>query len=100
MARRAVCITTLIILVLGISSGAESTPFTFSSIDFPGAEGRTVVNGINAVGDLVGIYLGTDDNVHGFALFNGGSPNQQFIPIDVPGATNTFVNRINSSRQI
>ena len=53
-------------------------------IDVPEASGQlgTQATGINARGDIVGIYVTDTFNMHGFLLSNG-----TFTTIDVPGAT-------------
>jgi len=58
-------------------------PFHFSSIDVPGAI-ATNAQGINAEGDIVGIYADTAGKQHGFLLRDG-----RFETIDFPGATLT-----------
>lgn len=45
---------------------------TFSQIDVTGAM-NTVVNGVNDLGDLVGTYMSSDGNVHGFLLSHNGT---------------------------
>src|SRR5579864_3267847 len=53
--------------------------FRFVSIDVEGAAG-TIATGINARGDIVGIYFDAGFNEHGFLLKNG-----KVTSIDVPG---------------
>jgi uncharacterized membrane protein len=69
---------------------------TFSSIDFPGADG-TVVNGINNDGDIVGFFYGAPAGgmtTSGFIKKN----DRVFRVVDVPfpGTTSTSVNGINN----
>jgi YVTN family beta-propeller protein len=66
----------------------------FVSFDFPGAT-NTQATGIAALGKIVGRYLSTDGNQHGFALQNGS-----FRSIDVPGASSTDVTWINARGDI
>src|ERR1700721_2820396 len=55
-----------LLLTFGIALGQVHAP-TFTQIDYP-ASGTTgtSVNGINARGDLVGIYFDAAGNTHGF----------------------------------
>ena len=61
---------------------AQDQP-VFTTIDYPGAV-RTNAWGINPGGDVVGAYVDTSGNTHGF-LLSGGS----FTSIDYPGAIYT-----------
>lgn len=85
------------------ATGEEPTEgrFTFTSIDVPGASG-TLATGINAAGQIVGIYYDTAGNSHGFLLKRGG-----FSTVDVPGSLvgvsgmlQTEANGINSAGDI
>lgn len=55
----------------------------------------TQADEINANGEIVGIYIGTDEVWHGF-LFSGAN----FTSIDIPGSTGTGPYGINSAGQI
>ena len=55
----------------------------------------TIVNDINARGDIVGRYRDADDNLHGFLLRNGA-----FSSIDFPDADFTVARGINSEGDI
>src|SRR5690348_18503946 len=70
-------------VVLVVGAIHADPPFHFSSIDFPGAV-LTNVQGINAEGDVVGIYADISGKQHGYLLRNG-----IFSTIDFPGATLT-----------
>lgn len=70
-------------LALLVGAIHADPPFQFSSIDFPGAV-LTNAQGINAEGDVVGIYADTSGKQHGYLLRNG-----IFSTIDFPGATLT-----------
>jgi len=61
-------------------SRQDTIGFKFVSIDVPGAAG-TIAAGINARGDIVGIYFDNDFNEHGFLLKDG-----HFTTVDVPGS--------------
>ena len=57
---------------------------TFTTIDVPGAT-RTDALGINAAGQIVGLFFGDATGVHGFLTSDGVT----FTILDVPGATAT-----------
>ena len=67
---------------------------TFTTIDFPGAAGTTTF-GINAAGQIVGIYGDAGGTEHGYLLDKG-----TFTTIDVPGSTLTQAFDINARGQI
>ena len=67
---------------------------TFSTLDYPGAL-KTVLHGINDLGQIVGWYADQSGNGHGF-LDNAGT----FTTIDYPGGTNTIAEGINDAGQI
>ncbi len=64
-----------------LATDESSRPaFTFATIDVPGAM-ATLATGINAQGQVVGIYYDTAGNEHGFLLKHGS-----FFTVDVPGS--------------
>ena len=68
----------------------------FTTIDpSPGATVGPVAFGINDKGQIVGTYVDTDNNRHGF-LLSGGS----YTTLDVPGAVFTVAQGINNAGQI
>src|SRR5262249_17701950 len=69
-------------------------PFTFVSLDYPGAI-STELFGINNRGDVVGSYQNPENFFHGF-VYQGG----QFTSIDGPGAAFTQIKGINDSGDI
>jgi probable HAF family extracellular repeat protein len=71
-------------------------PFHFTSIDYPGAV-LTNAQGINPGGDIVGTYVDTSGNQHGFLLSNG-----KFTSLDYPGGpgTSTFARGISADGDI
>ena len=75
--------------------GAPPSTVTFTTIDIPGAT-YSEVDGINAQGQMVGVYADATGKLHGFYLDKGA-----FTNIDFPGAT-TFTEPIgiNSRGQI
>lgn len=87
----AACLTLLTL----VGRGAERT-LVFNAIDFPGAT-LTNAQGINAGGEIVGIYndAGTPSRTHGFLLSGG-----QYRTIDFPGARSTTARGIGPSGDI
>jgi len=83
---------TLTLLALG---GADAFAYTFTPLDGPGAS-ATNAYGINALGQIVGAYVGTDGLVHGFVR----EPEGTFTTIDAPGAFATSATDINEQGQI
>jgi uncharacterized membrane protein len=79
----------------------SGTPFTFTSVDVPGAS-NTIATGINARGAIVGIYYDSAGIEHGFLRKNGN-----FSTVDVPGSLvgvsgtlQTEANGINAAGEI
>src|SRR5262249_60746164 len=72
-------LTVLLVLALVAVSRADS----WTTIDYPGAA-ATAVWGINERGDMVGFWIDSDFNSHGFLLERG-----RFTSLDVPNATFT-----------
>ena len=68
---------------------------TWTTIDFPTGNGTLYVAGINSLGQMVGAYLDTNFNVHGFLDDHG-----TFTTIDYPGSDQTFVLDINDLGQM
>lgn len=62
--------------------------FVITTIDVPGAR-STVLEGINAGGDISGLFVSSDGKNHGFVLTSG-----TFTTIDYPGADYTDVRGI------
>jgi uncharacterized membrane protein len=71
------------VLLLGSTASARDRLFVFGSIDFPDAS-LTQVSGINAGGDVVGLYRDATGKQHGF-LLSGDT----YTSIDFPGASAT-----------
>lgn len=86
------CVLVLSAFVYPVKANSSGTTdsFAFFSIDAPcvgcpgGVATQTVVNGIDAAGDVVGAYLDAQGQQHGFLLSGG-----HFTTIDVPGALAT-----------
>jgi uncharacterized membrane protein len=83
----------LAVLLLAISP-LTIAQGTYTQIDYPGAV-QTYAYGIDTAGDVVGSYVDTSNNVHGFFLSAG-----IFTTLDVPGATGTAATGINDVGQI
>ena len=88
----AVAVWIILATVLGAASGAEQ--WRFFSLDYPGAA-STVAWGINANGAVVGSYVDSSKQQHGFLLSGG-----KFTSIDFPGAISTAAYGINSRGDI
>jgi probable HAF family extracellular repeat protein len=81
-------------VLAGLATVAAPAPFSFSTIDVPGAS-ATWATGINDSGEIVG-YFDDSKGTHGFVYVEG-----QFNKIDVPGVSgNTLAMRINNSGHI
>jgi len=68
--------------------------YQFTTLDFPGAT-RTITNGLNTTGTIVGSFNVGSGPSHGLMLQNGG-----FTQLDVPGALNTFIVGVNDRGQM
>jgi probable HAF family extracellular repeat protein len=88
----------LLAIALASSVVALADGFTFTTIDFPGAP-QTVLNNINAPGQIVGFYGPGTVNIgvpaHGFLLDKG-----TFSTIDFPGANYTVPSASNPRGEI
>jgi len=67
----------------------------FATLDFPGSPINSL-RGINDFGVIVAQFVDADFFVHGFVR----TPKGCFIQLDVPGASDTFPNRINEANTI
>lgn len=67
------------------SMDRQTPTFEYETIDVPGAL-ATAAQGINASGDIVGVYAGTNGRTHGFIRQNG-----IITPIDYHTADNSLV---------
>jgi probable HAF family extracellular repeat protein len=83
--------------LVAAAPSAYAQTYTYVTIDPPGTNPASGagVNGINAAGEIVGWYFGSNSNFHGF-LYRDGT----FTPIDVPGAIFTTAKSINDARDI
>jgi hypothetical protein len=70
------------------SFNRDAPTFSFASIDVPGAR-ATQPQGINAGGDISGLYVDASQHSHGFILHDGA-----FTQVDYPGADNTTLRGI------
>lgn len=73
---------------------AAQGPYTFTSIQYPGAT-STDATGINNAGHIVGTYRDTNNAWHGFK-FDGST----YTPIEYPGANHTYAFGIGPSGQV
>jgi probable HAF family extracellular repeat protein len=84
------------LVVLGVLVGGPvQADYIYTTFDVPGSMNETSALGINASGQIVGGYRGSDNLIHGF-LLSGGS----YTTFDVPGSTSTSGTGINNSGQI
>ncbi len=87
--------------LLLVSSRSAAQSFDFVAIDVPcsactgGIARQTIAQGVNAAGDIVGVYRDANNNQHGFLLRHG-----QFTGIDVPDAVSTNARGIGLSGEI
>jgi probable HAF family extracellular repeat protein len=79
---------------LALSLGTAKAEDAFISFDFPGAT-STTASDINADGAVVGWYVDSGGNTHGFLLKHGS-----FTSIDYPGAVHTEARGINAQGDI
>jgi hypothetical protein len=88
---------TTCLLTLGLLTSLSSlvhpqtSSAVFTSFDFPGSN-ATSPGAITPNGKIVGDYVGSDGNQHGFLLEDGS-----FQTIDFPGSTRTTVRWINAN---
>jgi probable HAF family extracellular repeat protein len=83
----------LILMVWAIVAfSAPALALTFTQIDFPGAEGTSVI-GINRTGQIVGYFTAISGD-HGFLLDAGA-----FTQIDRLGSSGTYAAGINNAGQ-
>ena len=83
-----------ILTCLGFEVSQAASARDFASIDVPGSTG-TEARAINSNGDIVGMYLDSAFNEHGFLLHAGA-----FTLLDFPGAEQTEAHGINSHGDI
>ena len=82
------------LLAVGVTAGAETPAFVFTSIDVPDAVATTAF-GINARGEVVGSYRDGSNRQHGFLLGRNG-----FRSIDFPDAALTDARGISSEGEV
>lgn len=90
--RKIVCL--LAILIASLQLTLAQAAGTYTQIDYPGAT-QTRVLGINSAGEMVGFYVDSLGDDHGFLLSGG-----EFTTIDVPGSNKTDADGINDVGQI
>jgi uncharacterized membrane protein len=84
----------LMLLCFALSPLVLAADYRFVKIDFPNAT-QTRANGINARGDIVGLYFDADGVGHGYLLSKG-----VFSTIDFPGAALTAAFALNARGDI
>lgn len=84
----------LTLLCLALAQLVLASDYRFVKIDFPNAT-DTRADGINARGDIVGLYYDSEGVGHGYLLHKGA-----FSTIDVPGATLTAAFSLNAQGDI
>ena len=82
------------LVVAAFASSASAAPYTFTTLDFPGAS-STLAFGINNAGQVVGRFSDSSGGRHGF-INTGGT----FTTLDVPGASRTNAFGINDAGQV
>ncbi len=92
---RSIDFASLVLFALGLllPAGADGQNYTWVNIDYPGAE-MTTPTAVNDSGSVVGDYIDSQGNTHGF-LYSGGV----YTTIDDPEGT-TFPQGINNSGEI
>jgi hypothetical protein len=77
----------------------RSDSYRFTTVDWPGASGDVAgaVNGINDLGDLVGVYDDDSANYHGYVRYTG---RPGLSALDYPGARSTYLIGISNLRMI
>ena len=81
------------LVVAAFASSVSAAPYTFTTLDVPGAS-STQARGINNAGQVVGDFI-RSGVFHGF-INTGGT----FTTLDVPGASFTGAGGINNAGQV
>jgi uncharacterized membrane protein len=92
--RRTLGLTVAVVLLLVACVPIVVAQGTYTQIDYPGAA-WTACYGINTAGDVVGVYVDTNNKYHGFHLSGG-----VYTSIDYRGAHHTEASGINDLGQI
>ena len=87
-------LTVCAVAALAVMTAAQTPAFSYTTVDFPGAT-LTSVFGINAGGEVVGIYRDAKRETHGFVRRG-----EMFVSIDFPGALATVARGISPSGDI
>jgi parallel beta-helix repeat protein len=80
----------IMLLCIACAAALTAQTDTFTSIEYPEAT-QTYANGISDGGDIVGQYISSSGETHGFLLTAG-----KFTQVDYPGAKSTLLRGINS----
>jgi probable HAF family extracellular repeat protein len=89
---KSIATLTLGLLMLAVASTASAQKTQY--FQYPGAS-STFVTGVSNTGVILGYYLDSQSNAHGFSLSHG-----QYTSIDDPDGTNTTPSGINSAGTI
>jgi hypothetical protein len=84
---------TLLMLTALASASAQKT-LTIQYFQYPGST-QTYVTGVSNTGEVLGYYLDSNSNSHGFSMAKG-----EFTAIDDPDGTSTTPTGVNSSETI
>lgn len=87
-------LTICAVAALAVVSTAQTRTFSFTTVDFPGAT-LTNVFGINASGEIVGLYRDAMRETHGFVRRG-----ETFSSIEFPGASFTSARGISPSGDV
>ena len=82
------------LVVAAFASSVSAAPYTFTTLNVPGAS-ETQAFGINNAGQVVGTFANSGSGSHGF-INTGGT----FTTLDVPGASGTGAGGINNAGQV
>jgi hypothetical protein len=83
--------------ILASVSLKKTVTETYKAVNYPHAAGQGGTQGVNDLGQIVGIYIDGSGTYHGYKLSGG-----RFTTLDVPfaGATATFTYGINNSGEV
>lgn len=101
----ALCALACLLLLAGTAAAAgpavpdRSAAYRFTTLDWPGATGDVAgaINGINDLGDVVGVFDDAAANYHGYVRY-AGRPG--LSALDYPGARSTYLIGISNLRMI
>src|ERR1700730_1278921 len=80
-----------LLMLTAVASASVRKTHTIQYFQYPGSS-QTYVTGVSNTGTVLGYYLDSSSNAHGFSMASG-----QFTAIDDPDGTNTIPTGANSS---